>query len=207
VIRAPFDGVISARLAEPGDVVPRYTHLLTLIDTESLITEVAISGLLIPHLGLGDMAQIRIDALGDRAFEGRITRLHPTLDSTTRRGIVEVTLQPVPAGALPGQLCRVTLHTAAGSRYRIPFMALRRDQQGEFVYLVDAEQHVHRTPVRSGLRQGDRVEILEGLDAGEQVVTRGFLGLGENMKVRVVADLQQLRAGNAAPGAAPPANR
>jgi multidrug efflux pump subunit AcrA (membrane-fusion protein) len=92
-------------------------------------------------------------------------------------GTVEVALDPIPQGARSGQLSRVTLQSANRDRITIPFNALQRDSEGEFVYTLDETRRAQRTPVKSGLRIADRVEILEGLVADEQVITKGFLHL------------------------------
>ncbi len=186
-IRAPFAGVVSARLSEPGNVAERFTHLLTLSDPSSLITEVTVSELLLPRLREGDAVQVRIDALGKTGYTGRIKRIHPDLDPLTRRGTVEVELKPVPQGARPGQLCRVRFQSRADTRLTIPFKALRRDAQGEYVFLVDDEQVAHRRSVVSGARLGERMEIKQGLVAGDRIVSRGFLNLKDGLRVRDVS--------------------
>ncbi|MDJ0805281.1 MAG: efflux RND transporter periplasmic adaptor subunit [Gammaproteobacteria bacterium] len=185
-IEAPFDGLISQRLVEPGDVVPRHTHLLSLIDPASLITEILVSDLLLPRLSLGDTASVRIDGLSGEPFPGRILRIHPELDAKTRMGTVEILLDPVPPGARPGQLARVTLNTASMQRLMVPFQALQRDRDGEYVYRLDENNRVHRAPVNSGLRIADRIEIIDGLSTGQRLVVKGFLGLREGTQVEPV---------------------
>lgn len=185
-ITAPFDGVISARHKEPGDVVARHTHILTLTDPASLVTEIHVSELLLPYLKLDDSVRVRIDAIGDRTLEGRILRIHPELDATTRQGIVEVILQPVPEGARAGQFARVILETARVERLVVPFLAIRHDKDGEHVFLLNPDNSVRRAPVRSGIRMAEEIEILEGLEPGQRVVTRGFLGLAEGKPVKPV---------------------
>lgn len=184
-LRAPFDGVVTARLAEPGDVAPRHTHLISLADPESLFTELNVSELLMPALTPGDAVDVRIDALGDATGEGRIARIHPTVNANTRQGTVEVNLTRIPPGAAAGQLCRITLRTRISERQMVPFAALRRDPEGEYVFVVDGEERAERRGVRSGLRLGDQVEVLEGVQTGEEVVVRGFLGLNSGMRVRL----------------------
>jgi membrane fusion protein (multidrug efflux system) len=185
-IESPLNGVVSERLSEPGNVAERNQHLLTISDPSSLVTELPVSELILPDLAVGDVARVRIDALGDRVYEGRITRIYPTLDPLTRRGTIEVEIAPVPAGAAPGQLCRVELSTRAARRRVIPFSALRRDEASEYVYVVDGEGRVQRVNVTSGLRLGEKVEIRQGLEDGQQVVTRGFLNLIPGKSVRRV---------------------
>jgi RND family efflux transporter MFP subunit len=186
-IRAPFAGVITTRLVEPGDVAPRYTHLLDLIDPKSLVTEVEVSELLLPLMGPGDSAEVRIDALPNRVFSGKILRIHPTIDNRTRQGTVEVQLSPVPDEARAGQLCRVTLTTPPSTRLVVPFSALRRDENNEYVFVVDSEGKAHRHDVHSGIRHNNEVEIREGVEPGDTVVTKGLLGLRDGMTVASVS--------------------
>lgn len=188
VIRAPFAGVVSARLVEPGDAVPRHTHLLTLIDPGSLVTEVSVSELLLPHLALGQKVRVLIDALGREAHAGHISRIYPQVDASTRLGTVEITIEPVPPGARAGQLARVTLEIPALTTLSIPLTALQQDRGSEYVFRLDDDNVAHRAEVRTGTRLGARVSILEGLDAGARVVTKGFLGLKDGMSVEPVGE-------------------
>lgn len=185
-MKAPFDGVVTARLSEPGNIIERHQHVLTIADPSSLVTELPVSELILPGLAIGDVAQVRIDALGDRVFEGRIVRVYPNLDPLTRRGTIEVEIDPVPAGAAPGQLCRVELNTHPAHRQVIPYAALRRDANSEYVFVLDAESRAQRVNVESGLRLADKVEIRQGLQDGQQVITRGFLGLTSGKTVKSV---------------------
>lgn len=187
-ISAPFAGEISERRVEPGDAVPKFAHLLTLVDPGSLYTEVAVSELLLPTLKSGDSVQLTIDALGDARHTGRIGRIHPTIDPATRQGVVEIALDPVPAGAQAGQLCRVYLPGELEHRRSIPLTALRHDTGGEHVFVVAADNSAERRSVRSGIALGERVEIVDGLADGDRVVTRGFLDLAPGKPVLVVPD-------------------
>lgn len=187
-ISAPFAGEISERLVEPGDAVPKFAHLLTLVDPASLYTEVAVSELLLPTLKSGDAVQLTIDALGDARFTGRIGRIHPTIDPATRQGVVEIALDPVPDGAQAGQLCRVYLPGELENRRSIPLTALRHDTGGEHVFVVAADNTAARRTVRSGIALGERVEIVDGLADGDRVITRGFLDLAPGKPVLVVSD-------------------
>lgn len=186
MLTAPFAGIITERLVEPGDAVPRHLHLLTVADPSSLITRVTISELLLTALAKDDPVAVSIDALGHTRFVGKILRIHPNVDPQTRQGVVEIALDPVPQGARAGQLCRVEIRASPRAHRVIPLAALRRDANGEFAYRLDAKNSVHRAPVRSGLFFGDLVEILEGLEEGDQVVTKGFLGLHDGKRVETV---------------------
>lgn len=183
---APFDGVISERLMEPGDMAAKDSHLLTLVDPGSLVVEVAVSELTLPQIAIGDPAEVRIDALKAGVNPGTIKRIHPVVERATRQGKVEIALDTLPPGIRPGQFARVRLRTAERPRLMVPFTALQRDRDGEFVYRLDGEDRVQPERVRSGARIADRIEIVEGVSPGDRIVSRGFLGLRPGAAVRIV---------------------
>lgn len=186
-IVASIDGVISQRLSESGNIAERYTHLLTISDQSSLTTQVSVSELLINTLQKGAQVDVDIDALQlQEPIKANIQRIHPNLDPLTRTGIVEIALSPVPQGARPGQLARVTLRSQKSKRLMIPFSALRRSSEGEYVFVVDENVKAKKVQVLSGLRIDNNVEVIKGLSEGQKVITRGFTNLRDNKTVVVV---------------------
>lgn len=181
-ILAPFDGIISERLVEPGDVVPVHSHILSLIDTSSLKARVHVSELLLPLIKINDPVSIKIDALGDALYSGRVMRSHPTIDANTRRGIIEVELSPVPEGALPGQLCRIGLNTQTAERIMIPFDAIRHDKDGAYVFRV-VDNKAIKTSIRTGVQSDQTIEVLDGIQLGDRIVSQGFFGLKHKQAV------------------------
>ncbi len=189
-IKAPFAGMVSARLKEPGDIVSANEHILTLFDPGLMTAAVQVPEQLHSRISVKDSVKVRIDSLGDLSFSAKILRIHPVINAQTRQGTVEIRLDPVPANARPGQLCRVTLETAATPRRLIPFNALQFDSQGSFVYRVNSESKAIRTAVTIGLQIGESMEIIEGIDDGDEIVARGFLGLKSGKTVRIVKPVQ-----------------
>lgn len=185
-IDAPFAGVITERLSEPGNVAERYDHLLTLADPSVLVVDVSLSELVLAQISVGDPVAVVIDALGAEPRPAVVSRIYPQVDPITRRGQLEIRLEPVPQGARAGQLVRVQLETAARERLLVPFSALRYDE-GPFLYVVNADSRIERRAVVTGSRLADTIEVLEGLTAGERVVTRGFLGLAPGKQVEEVS--------------------
>ena len=190
VIEAPFAGVISERLKEPGDAVPVNEPLLTLLDPDFITAAVQVPEQLFTQVAVGNAVKVRIDSLGEKLFPGEILRVHPQVNPATRQGTVEVRLKPVPKGARPGQLCRVTIESAPTPRRILPLNAVQYDPQGSYVFRVDGESKVQRVAVRTGLQFGEEVEILEGVNDGDAVVVKGFLDLRAGTKVQVVGGKQ-----------------
>lgn len=192
VIQAPFSGIISARLKEPSDVVSINEHMLTLFDPDIMTAAVQVPEQLHSRVAIGDAVKVRIDSLGDRSFSAKILRIHPVVDAQTRQGTVEIRLNPVPDSARPGQLCRVTLETAETPRLLIPLSTLQFDGRGSFVYFLSEDSKAIHRAVTIGLQIGESIEIIDGVNDSDQIVSRGFLGLKSGQTVRVVKPLDQV---------------
>lgn len=184
-IDAPFDAIVTARLSEPGNVAERYDHLLTLADPSSLVVDVNLSELVLAQIQRGDPVAVLIDALGREPQPAVVSRLYPQIDPVTRRGTLEIRMTPAPEGARAGQFVRVELKTAVRERLTVPFSALRYDDEA-FLYVVNEDNRVERRSVVTGSRLADSIEVLDGIAAGDRVVTRGFLGLVPGKTVEVV---------------------
>lgn len=183
-IKAPFDGIITRRLAEPGDVKPRNSHLLTVAAPRSLVARIPVSAQLLADLEPDNDILVHLDIPGSAPIQGKLQRIFPTLDPNSRQGTIEIQLHNPPDVARAGQFVRVELTGAAKERLLIPFNALRTDRKGEYVYMVKNNQAV-RQAVTSGTRIDDWLEVTEGLEVGDQVVKRGFLNLKSDTAVTV----------------------
>lgn len=186
VIKAPFDGIITERHYEQGDVVAMHSHILSMIDPESLQVTIHLSENWVPLIQPGDRVEIQVDALADSKHPGVIKRIHPTIEASTRKGTVEIEFQPVPFGARVGQLARVYLKTHPASKLIVPAYTLHHDGQGAYVYVVDENSTASKVYVQKGARYGDSIEITSGLDINDSIVIKGFNGLrhGKSVEVR-----------------------
>jgi len=191
IIKAPFSGVITERNNETGDIVVSHSHILSLIDPSTLLLKIQLAERWIPLLHIDDKVKVRIDALGEQLHTGSITRIYPTVNPNTRKGVVEITLQPVPDNATAGQLARAELITRPVERLVIPTRAIRHDIKGAHVFLIDTEQTdnttIKKVTFEKGLNFGDMTEVLSGISAGDDIVIKGFLGLSDNKVVQIRA--------------------
>jgi len=186
-IKAPFEGVITERHFEQGDVVPMHSHIMTLIDPESLQVTIQLAEHWISQIEVGDAASIQIDALANTMHPGSIKRIHPTIDANTRKGTVEIEFQPVPPGARAGQLARVFLKTRPSDRLVVPAHALHHDARGAYLYRVNQDSTTEKVYIDKGEQFGEMIEVTSGINNNDAVVTKGFNGLRHGKKVRVVS--------------------
>lgn len=185
-IAAPFSGIVTERHINVGDAISKHTHLLTLANPASLVVHIRVNEKPLLKLRDGQAATIEIPSTKQQ-HPGKILRRHPQLDPATRQGIVEVMFETPPTNIFAGQSATVSLTQAKQQRLLIPLSALQRDQQSEFVYRIDENNKALRTPVISGEYFPNTVEITSGIDAGEQIITRGFLGLKHAKPVKIIA--------------------
>lgn len=185
-ITAPFDGVISERLVDEGDVVAAQTQMFTLLDTRSLKAQVFVSENLLPQLAVNDVATINIESGNmqdsEQNFKGRITRIPPGLEPETRQAEIEIEISQAPAAAMPGQICQVSLQGKKIKKLMIDFDALRHDSNGAFVYVLH-DSKAKRVAVRAGIQHDAYIEILQGINAGDVIITKGFTGLHDGKTV------------------------
>ena len=204
-VRAPVSGIVLQKAVERGDIVSPQTRLFTIGDVSTLVVRVPVSELDVTALDEGDRVDVAVDALSGRVLEGRIRRVFPSADTITRLVPVEVALTQASAREVrPGFLARVAFALSPRTGVlTVPAGALLEDASGSAVYVVNGNR-ASRRRVRRGETYQGRVEIVEGLAAGDSVVVAGNTMLREGVEVRVVsAPSTDTTAPAIDPGAAP----
>jgi RND family efflux transporter MFP subunit len=179
-ITAPFDGVVTFRSLDPGDLVYAATSggseiLLRVAQVDKLRVVTHIPERDAVWLDVGDPVQLEFDALPGKVFSGTIARKSGSLNGSTQRMQAEIDLDNSKGQLLPGLFGRATIglekHPGA---LVLPAGAVRFGQGPSHVYVVSGGTVKHQ-PVTIGLDQGEWVEILSGLSGGEQIVN-GMVG-------------------------------
>jgi membrane fusion protein (multidrug efflux system) len=194
VITAPFSGYASLRTISPGAVVNSGTPIATISDISTIKLDFPVPETVLATLKPGLTIEARSAAWPDQPFRGQIANIDPVIDPNTRAVMVRAHLPNTDGKLKPGMLLTVAIETSPRLGLSVPELAVVGEGDSRFVYTVDASGTARRTAVRTGLRAGGRVEILEGLRPGQKVVTEGVVKLSEGMKVRLAG------ANNAAPG-------
>jgi RND family efflux transporter MFP subunit len=188
-IKAPIDGLITKRFYEPGDMLAAQSHIHSIIDPSILRLKASLAERWIPLVTIDQEITLGIDALGDRAFKARIVRIHPTINASTHKGLIEIQLDPVPPGARVGQFARAMIELKATDRLVIPAHSIQYEPEGAYVYrIVDAEDGnpvAEKVYIEQGQQFGTVTEVLSALHAGDRIVNRGYLGLRNGKKVTV----------------------
>jgi membrane fusion protein, multidrug efflux system len=199
IIRAPFDGRVGLRNISVGELVGPGDVIATLDDDSVIKLDFTVPERFFAALEAGIPLRARSDAYPDRVFEGVIAEVETRIDPVTRSVIVRAEI-PNPDGLLrPGMFMTVEIRRGERVRPAIPEGALIRVSDDAFVYVVvetETGHSVQRRPVDVGLRTSGVLEILSGLEAGEQVVSEGTHRVQPGMPV-------QIAGAQAAPGGRP----
>jgi HlyD family secretion protein len=187
-IHSPIDGVITDRPLYPGEMATAGTPLLTVMDTSAVIAKAHVPQADAALMKVGDKGTISVPGIAD-PIEGKITVVSPALDPSSTT--VEVWLEAKnPKRQLkPGTSVQlmVTLQTIKDALI-VPANAVVSAQDGSSaVMLAGADGKAHQKAVKLGVRQGDDVQILDGVSAKDKVVTSGAYGLPDNTKINIEA--------------------
>lgn len=180
-VTAPFDGVITRKHADVGDLAAPGKPLLEMEDSRALRLEADVPEAVVGKVSLGDRLSVRISAL-DTEFEGTVSEIAPTADPGSRTFLVKLDLPALP-GLRAGQFGRVAMPVGEAVALRVPAGAVLVRGQMEMVFVV-SDGRAHLRLVKTGKRIGDELEIISGLSAGEQIAAEGVAGLMDGQPVK-----------------------
>jgi len=187
-IRSPIDGVITDRPLYPGEMAAAGTPLLTVMDIASVIAKAHIPQNEAAALKVGDQGTMTVPGI-EEPIEGKVTVVSPALDpnSTT----VEVWLEAKnPKHALkPGTSVQLSLTAqTVKDALVVPAGSIITAPDGtSSVMIAGADGRAHQKAVKLGIRNGDDVQILDGVTASDKVVASGAYGLPDKTKIKVEA--------------------
>jgi HlyD family secretion protein len=181
-VLAPDNGVISARTATVGAVVPAGAELFRLIRQGRLEWRAEVAAAELALLKPGQA--VRVSASGTETVTGRVRMVAPTVDAATRNGLVYVDL-PQPGLLKAGMFARGEFETGSSAALTLPQTAVLLRDGFSYVFRVGPDNKVSQTKVVVGRRNGDRIEVISGLEANTRVVASGggFLADGDTVKI------------------------
>lgn len=186
-IAAPFDGVIVERYVKFAQHVQNGTPLFRISDFDPLECPIQVPEKDLARLQVGQPAYLTVEAFPGERFQARVERISPVVDRAT--GTVKVTLEVDTLGRLrPGMFASVFLETDRHENALvIPKSALVLESIGDTVYVKQGEV-ADRREVRLGYGEAERVEVLAGLEEGDEVIVLGQDGLSDGTPVYVLED-------------------
>lgn len=182
-ITSPIGGVVTRLNVEAGAVISSQTVVATVATLRPIEVHVPLPETDLSRLRKTSLVRIRVDALPDRLFEGKIARVGPALDAASRSARLVVVVTNADLALRPGMFARATVVFDERQAIVVPSDAIVRRGEATVVFVVK-DDTVEERMVRIGYIEESRSEIVEGLRAGEAIVTAGQQGLRDGMKVR-----------------------
>jgi len=184
-IRAPFDGYVQKRLVQLGEYVKLQAPVISVVRMDPLKLTAEIPEKMAPWVSVGQDVELRVDAYPDMTVAGKVSRISPAVNTTTRAFAFEARVPNDKSLLKPGTFARVHIESGKVDEVvTVPYAALQFRYGVNRVFVVEDGQLAARE-VKTGDRVGDRVEVLEGVTAGESVASADVDSLADGLKVSV----------------------
>jgi RND family efflux transporter MFP subunit len=193
-LKAPFSGVISGKYFEDGEIysgapVPTVGKpaIISIVQINQLKALVGISSNYFPLVSVGMKANIKSELYPDMQFEGQIIKIYPTIDNTTKTFIIEVVIQNTNLKLRPGMFAKIQLNLGKGNALLVPNIALIKQTGTNDMYLFVNKNNVAiKTRVKTGRMFDDKIEILEGVKQGDEIIIVGQNKLENQTPITIV---------------------
>jgi len=183
VLRAPFTGVVTAKLANAGDTAVPGQPLLVIEDPTALRFEATVPEAAARALSAGQRVAVRVDGIGDEV-EGTVAEISPVSDPSSRTVLAKIDLPP-DQRLHPGLFGRLSVVSGRSQALAVPPSAVVRHGQLEEVFVIDGGS-AHLRLVRTGHALGDSIEIVSGLREGDTVAASDVGQLVDEQPVKVL---------------------
>jgi membrane fusion protein (multidrug efflux system) len=191
VIRAPFSGHVGLRRVSVGSLISPGTVITTLDDTSVIKLDFSVPENFLSSLRRGLAVRATAPAFPGRNFSGTVSGIDSRVDVNTRSVTVRALLSNEDGALKPGMFLNVSLANDERPALVIPEEALTPEAERQYVYVVDGNK-AERREVQIGMRRPGFVEVVSGLNAGEQVVIEGTQKVRDGGEVRVAATRETL---------------
>ena len=187
-VTSPFSGVVSERPVSAGDVVQPGSALFTVVDPSSMRLEASVPAEQLASIRIGVPVDFTVSGYPGRQFVGRITRINPTADPTTRQVRIYVSIPNAGRALVGGLFATGRLSTATKMGLVVPASAV--DVRGSAPFVMRLRQgKVEKIQIQTGLtdKSSESVEVLSGLQAGDTLLLGAAQGITPGTAVRVSA--------------------
>ncbi len=183
-VRAPYDGIVAAKMVDVGDLASPGTPFVKLEKIGDFEVRVAVPEEYGRQVRVGQQLTVHIPSLGLTGLTGKVRTISPAADQATRTFTAKITLPPE-KHIKSGLFARVDIPVGEAGLLTLPRTALIKYGQLTGFYLVDDKQIARFRLVRTGRTLGERVEIVSGLKTGDRYVVKPPEKLEDGVKVEV----------------------
>lgn len=185
-LAAPFDGIVTAVGAEPGEVVAAGQMMVTVADPNTRDVVIDVPEPVVADISVGTAFVLSPQLSPQVKAKGQVREIAPQADPRTRSWRVKIGIAEKIEQFWLGSTATATLADAGTETLTIPLGAVRDAGGRPGVWIVDEKAGMVRArPIMLGQQDGDRVTVLSGIEAGERIVIAGVNGLADGQKIRI----------------------
>jgi len=186
VLVAPISGIVSQRLAQPGERVPLDAKVVSIVDLSRLQLEASVPSTAIGQVHVGQTMNFRVEGFGEREFAGRIERINPSATAGSRSISVYAVIDNAEGVLRGGMFAQGALTLSRiENALAVPASAVREEIGQTFVYAIE-NGVIRRKNVKAGAANAaGRVQVLEGVAAGDRIVRVNLGSLREGVTARL----------------------
>ena len=186
VIAAPADGVIDKLLKEQDEFVDTGMPLARLVQVHKVKVRVGLPERDVSAFAKDDSVKVHLDSLPGKEFDGKIYRVSPTAEPATLTFICEVEVDNSDGLLKPGMIARATfVRKSYPDSIVVPLFAIL-SMESQRLVMVESDGVAHARPIEVGVLQGNSVQVLNGLKAGDRLITVGQRDLQDGDPVKVI---------------------
>ncbi|MEZ4222826.1 MAG: efflux RND transporter periplasmic adaptor subunit [Polyangiaceae bacterium] len=188
-IASPASGYIVEKNVFDGSAVEPGMKLLRIANLDKVWIEAELYEAELPLVPVGHEAKVTLSYLPGKEFSGKVTFVYPYLDAATRTGKVRIELANKQVELKPDMYANVELNVSRGEQLVVPDSAVIYAGPRRIVFVDLGQDRLAPREIKVGLRSGNEYEVLEGLEAGEKVVTSGNFLIAADSRLKSAAEM------------------
>ena len=185
---APFDGVLGYTGLTEDIFVSDNIFIITLDDNSIIFSDIKVPESYAPFIRKGLPVEVRVSSYKDKVFSGEIDFISSRINADTRSLLARIKIENKDLELLSGSLLEITVKFNLRDSLSVPDTSIMMEGEKSYIYTVSDENIANKTEVEIGLRGDSKVEILSGVNEGDQIVAEGLKKVRPRGKIKPIKD-------------------
>ncbi|MDC0859508.1 efflux RND transporter periplasmic adaptor subunit [Candidatus Pelagibacter sp.] len=183
---APFDGVLGYTGLTEDIFVSDNIFIITLDDNSTIFSDIKVPESYAPFIRKGLPVEVRVSSYKEKVFSGEIDFISSRINADTRSLLARIKIDNRDLELLSGSLLEITVKFNLRNSLSVPDTSIMMEGEKSYIYTVSDEDIANKTEVEIGLRGDSKVEILSGVNEGDQIVAEGLKKVRPRGKIKPI---------------------
>ena len=189
-IIAPFSGVIGKRGISGSSLGSENTIILTLDDSKKILCDLKIPEVYAAFLKKDLKLRATFSAYKNKTYEGKIESVASRVDAQTRSILARAKINNENSEILPGSLLEIEIFYNEKDALSVPDTSIMYEGSKKFIYKIIENNMIKKTEIETGIRSAGNLEVLSGINQGDQIIAEGLTKVRPGMKVKPIIKSQ-----------------